>query len=137
MNFKLFQTSKKEKQGLALWIALIVLSYFAHHYFFELAGIPVEVFSYSLLCLYLFFGFFSILLLVVVFRVRSRHFDLLGMTFLIVTTIKMLACFVMARPILKSISVTASLEKINFFMMFVVFLAIETTVVILILNEKQ
>jgi hypothetical protein len=87
--------------------------------------------------LYLFFGLFSIGILLTVFQISARNFDLTGMSFLIVTTLKILACFVFVRPILKSISVTATIEKINFFGMFIVFLSIETLVTIVILNEKQ
>ena len=76
-------------------------------------------------------------LMAIVFRVRSRNFDLLGMSFLIVTTLKMLICFLFTRPILKSTAFSASIEKTNFFVMFIVFLAIETVVTIRILNEKQ
>lgn len=76
-------------------------------------------------------------LMAILLRVRSRNFDLLGMSFLIVTTLKMLICFLLARPILKSTTISASIEKTNFFVMFIVFLAIETVVTIRILNEKQ
>ena len=137
MSFPKFHTPKQQKRGLALWIALVILSYFVHQYFFESMAIVVDAFVYSLLSLYLFFGIFSILLLLTVLQVRSRNFDLVGMSFLIVTSVKMMTCFLFVRPILKSISVTASIEKTNFFVMFIVFLAIETTVTILILNEKQ
>ena len=137
MSLQLFQTPKQKKGGLALWIALVVLSYFVHQYFFESMGITVGAFSHSLLSLYLFFGIFSIILLLTVFQVRSRNFDLVGMSFLIVTSVKMMTCFLFVRPILKSISDTASIEKTNFFVMFIVFLAIETVVTIRILNEKQ
>lgn len=137
MSFPLFHNSNQQKGGLALWIALVVMSYFVHQYFFESMGITMDAFSYSLLSLYLFFGIFSIILLLTVFQVRSRNFDLVGMSFLIVTSVKMMTCFLFVRPILKSISDTASIEKTNFFVMFIVFLAIETSITILILNEKQ
>ena len=137
MSFQLFPPTQQQKQGLSLWIALLTLSYFVHQYLFELMEISTEDFSYSLLSLYLFFGIFSIVLMAIVFRVRSRNFDLLGMSFLIVTTLKMLICFLLVRPILKSTAVSASIEKTNFFVMFIVFLAIETVVTIRILNEKQ
>jgi len=137
LSFQLFPPTQQQKQGLALWIALVALSYFVHQYLFELMEIFREDFSYSLLSLYLFFGIFSIVLRVVLFQVRSRNFDLLGMSFLIVTTLKMLICFLLVRPILKSTTVSASIEKTNFFVMFIVFLAIETVVTIRILNEKQ
>lgn len=76
-------------------------------------------------------------LMAILLRVRSRNFDLLGMSFLIVTTLKMLICFLLARPILKNTAISATIEKTNFFVMFIVFLAIETVVTIRILNEKQ
>lgn len=137
MSFQLFPPTQQQKQGLSLWIALVTLSYFVHQYLFELMEISTEDFSYSLLSLYLFFGIFSIILLVALFQIRAQNFDLVGMSFLIVTTIKMLICFLLARPILKSTAVSASIEKTNFFVMFIVFLAIETVVTIRILNEKQ
>lgn len=137
MSFQFFPPAQQQKKGLALWITLVTFSYFVHQYLFELMQIPTEDFSYSLLSLYLFFGIFSIVLRVVLFQVRSQNFDLVGMSFLIITTVKMMTCFVFARPILKSISATSGIEKINFFMLFIVFLAIETLVTIRILNEKQ
>lgn len=137
MSFQLFPPTQQQKQGLALWIALVTLSYLVHQYLFKLMEISTEDFSYSLLSLYLFFGIFSIVLMVALFQIRSRNFDLLGMSFLIVTTVKMMTCFVFVRPILKSISATSGIEKINFFVLFIVFLAIETLVAIRILNEKQ
>jgi hypothetical protein len=137
LSFQFFPPTQQQKKGLALWIALVTFSYFAHQYLFELMQISTKDFSYSLLSLYLFFGIFSIVLRVVLFQVRSQNFDLVGMSFLIVTTVKMMTCFVFVRPILKSISSTSGIEKINFFMLFIVFLAIETLVTIRILNEKQ
>ena len=136
MSFQLLQ-NPKHKSTVLIWMALIMLSYFAHQFVFELMEIKSATFSYSLLSLYLFFGLFSIGILLTVFEVSARSFDLTGLSFLIVTSIKMLACFVFVRPVLKSISITAPIEKINFFVMFIVFLAIETIVTIVILNEKQ
>jgi hypothetical protein len=137
LSFQFFPLTQQQKKGLARWIVLVTFSYFAHQYLFEVMKISTKDFSYSLLSLYLFFGIFSIVLRVVLFQVRSQNFDLVGMSFLIVTTVKMMTCFVFVRPILKSISSTSGIEKINFFMLFIVFLAIETLVTIRILNEKQ
>ncbi|WP_264534168.1 hypothetical protein [Flavobacterium sp. N2013] len=127
----------KHKTAVLIWAAIIILSYFAHRFAFEWIGIRHDAFSYSLLSLYLFFGLFSVAILLTVFRVSARNFDLVGMSFLIITTLKMVAFFVFVHPILKSISSTAPIEKINFFGMFIVFLSIETIVTIVILNEKQ
>lgn len=120
-----------------LWIAFVFLSYCIHQVVFVFLGIAVDTFTYSLVSLYFLFGVFSIVILGTVFQVRKRNFDSVGMSFLIVTTVKMIVCSLFLRPILKSISVTAAVEKTNFFVLFIVFLAIETSVTILILNEKQ
>jgi hypothetical protein len=137
LSILLYPLTKQQKQGLGLWIAIVMLFYFFHELIFAGMEISTDDFSYSLLSLYLFFGIFLMVLMLVLFQVRSRNFDLLGMSFLIVTTVKMLTCFFFVRPIFKSVSVTAPIEKINFFVMFIVFLAIETLVAIRILNEKQ
>jgi hypothetical protein len=137
LSFNLFQTPKQQKVLLALWIVFVFLSYFLHQAAFTSAGIDLTSFAYSLVSLYLLFGLFSIGVLVTVFQVRKRNFDSVGMSFLIATSVKMMICSLFLRPILKSISATAAIEKTNFFVMFIVFLSIETSVTILILNEKQ
>ena len=137
MSFNLFQTPKQQKVLLALWIAFVTLAYCVHQAAFTSAGIALNVFTYSLVSLYLLFGILSVGVVLTVFQVRKRNFDSVGMSFLIATSVKMMICSLFLRPILKSISVTAAIEKTNFFMMFIVFLAIETIVTILILNEKQ
>ncbi len=137
MSINLFQTPKQQKALLAFWIAFLTLSYFIHQVAFASAGITLNTFRYSLLSLYFLFGVLSIGVLLTVFHVRKRNFDSVGMSFLIATSVKMTICYFFLRPILRSISTTAAIEKTNFFVMFIVFLAIETSVTILILNEKQ
>ena len=137
MSFNLFQTPKQQKVLLALWIAFVALAYCVHQAAYTSAGIALNTSTYSLFTLHLLFGILSIGVVLTVFQVRKRNFDLVGMSFLIATSVKMMICSLFLRPILKSISVTAAIEKTNFFVMFIVFLAIETGVTILILNEKQ
>jgi hypothetical protein len=137
LSFNLFQTPKQQKVLLVLWIAFVAMSYCIHQAAFTSAGIALTTFTYSLVSLYVLFGVFSIGVLVTVFQVRKRNFDLVGMSFLIATTVKLMVCSLFLRPILKSVSASAAIEKINFFVLFIVFLAIETVVTILILNEKQ
>ena len=137
MSFNLFQTPKQQKVLLALWIAFVAMSYCIHQAAFTSSGIVLTSFTYSLVSLYLLFGILSVGVVLTVFQVRKRNFDSVGMSFLIATSVKMMICSLFLRPILKSISATAAIEKTNFFVMFIVFLAIETGVTILILNEKQ
>lgn len=137
MSFNLFQTPKQQKVLLVLWIAFVAMSYCIHQAAFTSAGITLDTFTYSLVSLYVLFGVFSIGVLVTVFQVRKRNFDLVGMSFLIATTVKLMVCSLFLRPIFKSVSTSAAIEKINFFVLFIAFLAIETVVTILILNEKR
>lgn len=137
MSFNLFQTSRKQKRLLFLWIAFVALSYCIHLAAFTSAGIVPNTFTYPLSSLYLLFVALSAAVLLTVFQVRKRNFDFIGMSFMIATSIKIMICFIFIRPILKSISATAAIEKTNFFVMFVVFLAIETVVTIRILNDKH
>jgi hypothetical protein len=49
----------------------------------------------------------------------------------------MIFLFLILKPILKSNTAENTLEKMNFFVIFMLFLAIETILTIRILNEKQ
>lgn len=137
MSFKLLHSPKQQTTFFTFWIVFVSMSCWIHQELFELAGIKTNTFTYSLVSLYLLFGLLSIGVLITILQVRKRNFDSVGMSFMVATSLKIMVCFLFVRPILKSISVTASIEKINFFTLFIVFLAIETSITILILNEKQ
>ncbi len=87
--------------------------------------------------LYLLFVAMSILVFIVVLKVKGRSFDNVGMSFLLATTVKMVFCYLILNPILRINSHDNSLEKVNFFGIFVLFLTIETVLTIRILNKKQ
>jgi hypothetical protein len=74
---------------------------------------------------------------VVLLKVKERSFDNVGMSFLLTTSIKMIVCYLILKPILQVTFQNNAVEKKNFFMMFILFLAIETILTIRILNEKQ
>ncbi len=94
-------------------------------------------FIYSTPLLYAFFYLFSVILLFILIEINKKDINNVGFTFMLITSIKMAIAYFFMQPILNSQSVYAGLEKINFFAIFILFLIIETTVTIRILNNKQ
>lgn len=94
-------------------------------------------FVYSLELLYCFFFFASILISIILFAVNKKNIDNVGFTFLFLTVAKLGIAFFFMQPILKSKEIHQPTEKINFFVIFILFLAIETFIAIRILNNKQ
>ena len=91
-------------------------------------------FYYSIPVLYVLFFMFSSLILIVVTKISEKNFDNTGMVFMIATSIKMAVAFFLVRPILPLED--NKIEKINFFIIFILFLLIETILVAKILNKK-
>ena len=96
-----------------------------------------DLFYYSTEKLYLIFILLSIIIVVILIKVKKQNIDLVGNTFLLLTSIKMAVAYVLLTPILKLNTQAIKIEKINFFIIFVLFLAIETLVTIRLLNNKQ
>jgi len=94
-------------------------------------------FIYSIPLLYLFFFFFSSLLFLVLDKIKKTNIDNVGYAFLVLTSIKMLVAYIFVKPILSLNLPKTPVEKMNFFIIFIYFLAIETVVTIRILNNKQ
>lgn len=127
---------KKYKPLLPL-LVLAVLAYGTHRVVFYVLHINDTTFYYSIETLYLLFLTLSIMVFVVLLKVKERSFDNVGMSFLLSTSIKMIVCYLILKPILQVSIQNNAIEKKNFFMMFILFLAIETILTIRILNEKQ
>ena len=129
-----------KKEGLKLigkLIMVIALLYGMHRVFFSFFEFDTTQFKYSLLQLYLFFGLCSVVIIALLLVIRQKDLDIVGNTFLLATTIKMVACYLVARPILTNITQGNPLEKWNFFFLFILFLLLETVVTIVILNKKE
>jgi hypothetical protein len=118
-------------------ILLAGLTYFLHKIVFYVFKISDSAFLYSIETLYLIFLGLSIIVVSVLLKVKERSFDNVGMSFLLGTSIKMIFCYLVLKPILQASNVNIGIEKKNFFIMFILFLAIETIITIRILNEKQ
>ncbi len=94
-------------------------------------------FYYSIETLYAFFTCCSLCIVFILIIVKAKNIDYVGYTFLLVTCIKMLLSYIFLLPLLHLINTNSASEKINFFIVFALFLTIETIVTIRILNNKQ
>lgn len=118
---------------------LSVIAFFIHELFFfftDKASIKNE-FMYSVPVLYLFFLVCSVIILFMLIRRKEKNIDSVGQTFLLLTSLKMVIAYILLHPILQSTNKLLTPEKINFFIIFAIFLTIETVVTIRILNKKQ
>ncbi len=93
-------------------------------------------FIYPLWAVYAFFLLFSLVILGVLIKISHKNAGQVGYTFLLATGIKMAASYIMARPLLAK-TIEHPVEKINFFAVFVLFLAIEAYFTVRLLNNKQ
>jgi uncharacterized membrane protein YjgN (DUF898 family) len=116
---------------------LIVVAYILHKVIFYSFNIDDTAFHYSIEALYLLFSVLSVVVLVVLLKVKERSFDNVGMSFLLSTSIKMVVCYLILRPVLQASGENSGIEKKNFFAMFILFLAMETILTIRILNKNQ
>ena len=119
-------------------ILIAVLGLIIHKLmFFLLVAKTIEDnFIYSITLLYGLFSIFSLLILGVLIKVKERNIDNVGYTFLLLTSIKLVVAYLLIHPILKASLNQTPLEKINFFIIFIYFLATETILTIRILNNK-
>lgn len=92
---------------------------------------------YSLSELYLFFFSCSILIMTILIFVGQKSLDYVGYTFLLVTVLKMVGAYFFLLPVLWEQGKYIQFEKGNFFVVFALFLTIETLVAARILNNKQ
>ncbi|WP_290831752.1 hypothetical protein [Flavobacterium sp.] len=95
-----------------------------------------ELFSHSLETIYTVLCVFSVIILVILLIVNSRNKDVVGLTYLLITSIKAGILFFIFSDIISS-SNKNTVERINFFTVFILFLAIETLITIRLLNKKQ
>lgn len=112
-------------------------AYILHKAAFLVLEINVQNFYYSIEFLYLIFFGISALLYLVLLIVKKKNFEIVGMTFLFGTFTQMLIGYLILRPILESKSETIMVEKMNFFITFILFLLFETLLTVRLLNEKR
>lgn len=132
MNFKKYQPILEV-------LLLSVVVYFVHKLvFFMNEGNPkFQNFHFPMEVVYGFFFACSVVILLVLIKVKEKNIDNVGYTFLLVTFIKMAISYAVLSPILNSGNSNTRIEKLNFFIIFALFLTIETIVTARILNNKQ
>ena len=92
-------------------------------------------FIYTLPVVYLFFFVFTLIILGVLVIIGKKKKEQLGYVFLFLTAAKMGLSYVFARPVLTK-TIDDPAEKINFFIVFILFLAIEAYYTARLLNNK-
>lgn len=118
------------------FVLVVCLVYAIHQLLFQCMSVDTQIFTYSLEELYLGFSAISLVVLLVLLLISKRDMHLVGMTFMLLTTFKMIGCYALANFVLyKSKEITP--EKWNFFALFMVFLVLETVFTIKILNPKK
>lgn len=118
-----------------IYAALLFIINFLIYYIPDLAG-KTDTFVYPLAVTYLFFLVFTLIILGVLIRISIKNKEQLGYAFLFLTTVKMGLSYVFARPVIAHSGENPT-EKINFFAIFILFLAIEAYYTARLLNNKQ
>lgn len=120
-------------------VFLSILVYLAHKLFFFLNddNPKLQGFNFSLETIYTFFWSCSVIIVFILIMVKEKSIDNVGNTFLLVTCVKIAVSFAVLSPILQSRNPNVSIEKLNFFLIFALFLTIETIVTARILNRKN
>jgi len=129
---------KKFQPLLEVFIAAI-LCFGIHNLFFNYNqnNSNYQHFNFSLTTVYCFFLSCSLVIILILLFVKQRSIDNVGFTFLFATCLKIGVSFALLMPILNSKTSNIGYEKINFFIVFAIFLTIETVVTIRILNNNQ
>ncbi|OOV19450.1 hypothetical protein BXU10_07290 [Flavobacterium sp. LM4] len=124
------------KKPIFSFFCLALAAYILHKVIFFFLEINVQNFHYSLELQYLFFFGISILLYLILLLVKKKNFEIVGMIFLFGTFAQMLLAYLVLQPILKNSTIQTDVEKISFFITFVLFLLFQTLLTIRLLNEK-
>lgn len=96
-----------------------------------------QTLHYPIPFLFIIFMIMSLCIVTVLNVIRSKNIDYVGYTYLMITFIKMIIAYVFLKPILNNSTENQSFDKLNFFLIFIYFLIIETLLTIRILNNKQ
>lgn len=121
-----------------LVLIIAIPLFFVHNYILEVLKTPKELsfFSFSTLQLYCFFSVCSVIIITILLFVKKKNLDIVGNFFLLLTMIKMGFAYVLLHIIGQQLHSLLSFEKKNFFITFILFLAIETLITIRLLNKK-
>lgn len=119
---------------LFLFTGVACILHKAAFFFFE---INTEDFYYAVEFLYLIFFASTLILYLILLIVKKKNFQIVGMVFLFGTFTEMLLGYLILQPILKSNFESSDVEKISFFITFILFLLFKTLLTVRLLNEKR
>jgi len=91
---------------------------------------------YSLNQIFCFFVFSSLIIVLINLYVVKKEQTQLGFVFLVLITLKCIVSYLFILPVLNLKKLDNSFEKINFFILFLVFLAIETVLTIQLIKKS-
>ncbi len=128
-----------KNKPLMFLIVAIFCCYFVHKIIFWFCNIDLnlKVFNCSLENLYIYFGIFSIIMILILSIIKQKNIDIVGNTSMLLTTIKMLVCGIIVKTYLNQNSFKNTSEKWNFLTIFIIFLVLETVITIYLLNKKE
>ncbi len=134
---KIFQMLSTNYKPFFYLLCLALGTYILHKAVFFFTEINTENFHYCLELLYLSFFIISSLLYLILLIVKKKNFEIVGMAFLFGTVTQMLLAYLILQPILKNKTGETEVEKISFFITFVLFLLFQTLLTARLLNEKR
>ncbi|WP_417352886.1 DUF6168 family protein [Flavobacterium alkalisoli] len=129
---------KKKYASALLRLAIIAIVLFGLNtllYLIPDIGLATDNFIYPISVVYLFFFVFSAVIISVLIFISGKNREQLGYAFLFLTGAKMAISYVLARPVINKLSENPT-EKINFFVIFILFLIIEAYYTARLLNNK-
>lgn len=129
----------KKYQSILEILVISILSYSIHKLVFLLndKNPKFQNFHFPIEFIYAFFCLCSIVILLILITVKSQNIDSVGSVFILATCIKIAVSYIVLSPIIHSGNLNMKVERIDFFIIFILFLTIETVVTIRILNKKQ
>ncbi len=133
---KLFQMLLKKYKPVLYLFFITFFTYIIHKVVFSFLKLDDSNFHYTIEILYLIFLAFSTILLIVIVKFQKDKFDSIGMFFMLGTFIQMFLSYLILKPILSDKIHNVSVEKINFFITFILFLLFETLLTARLLNKK-
>lgn len=116
--------------SLMLLAGVVFIAHMAICYF---AKAPLEILL--LPKMYACFVGFSVVLISILIRVKQKNNDNVGYAFLAITTVKMAGAFALLKILLEP--EPSRMERLNFFVVFAVFLFIETVITIRLVNKEN
>lgn len=129
---------KKSTYRIFITTILIALVLFlANMLLYNIPGIDFSAagFVYPLYVTYFIFLSLTLIILAVLVYVAAKKKEQLGYAFLFLTAVKMAISYVLVLPILEK-TIEGNTEKTNFFIIFILFLAIEAYYTARLLNNK-